>query len=173
MKYFILKLFVLFFVFLLGNIMIGTDSVRKFDCDMFFPDLEYERYCLPLKSFGFNAWVVFLSIPVLTFLSGFLYKSVKIFLLVDIIWILLTESLVRIFEIPAIYSSLEHSYLEYSIFAAQVPVVIYPKGIIISDQMKVLAILVILSLGSGYLGSLLKTIISRILSSKLVRFHSL
>lgn len=159
------KLLILIAIILLLNFVIGTNFVQNFDCRSYSPGIEDARRCLPNKNFGFYVWLVIFSIPMLTFFTGFIYKSLKIFLLVDLIWILITEILVRIFQIPAIYSSLEHSYLEYSIFAVQTPLVIYSKGVIVSDQMKVLAILVILSLGSGYLGSLLKTIISRIRES--------
>lgn len=161
MKSSIAKLFILISIILLLNLVIGTNFVQNFDCWSIFTNFEYEKNCVPKKDFGFSVWIVFFSIPLLTFLSGFLHRNLKVFLFIDIVWILLTESLVRIFQIPAIYNSLEHSSLAYTIFTVQVPLVIYSKGIIVSDQIKVLAILVVLSLGSGYLGSLLKTIISR------------
>lgn len=153
------KLFILISAILLLNLVIGTNFVQNYDCRFSFPNFDDARHCFLNRGFGFDVWLVIFSIPLLTFFTGFLYKNLKIFLLVDLIWILITEIIVRIFQIPAIYSSLEHSYLEYSIYAVQTPLVIYSKGIIVSDQMKVLAILIILSLGSGYLGSLLKTII--------------
>lgn len=169
MKSSIAKLFILIFIILLLNLVIGTNFVQNFDCRYYSPGIDDAKHCLPNKNFGFYVWLVIFSIPLLTFFTGFIYKSLKIFLLVDLIWILVTEILVRIFQIPTIYSSLEHSYLEYSIFAVQTPLVIYSKGVIVSDQMKVLAILVTLSLGSGYLGSLINQLFQKILKYKLFK----
>lgn len=162
MKSSVIKLFILISAILLLNLIIGTNFVQNFNCkSSVFPDFEYNKYCLPKKDFGFSVWLVFFSIPLISFLSGFLYKNLRMFLFVDFIWIILTEFIVRIFQIPAIYNSLEHASLQYSIFAVQAPLVTYSKGIIVSDQMKVLVIIVILSLGSGYLGSLLKQLFQK------------
>ena len=139
------------------NFIFGTLAIQKlqlghpssFECTYY-----YENICQ--KNFGFDAWLAFFFIPLLTAISVYFSLKEKInpFLsgvLSIFSWILILELLTQVLHIPALYHSLERSSLNYSIFFVQTPIAIYSGGIIISDQLQVLAILLLISLFVGYI----------------------
>jgi len=151
MKKSLVLLTVIIALFAAINFLVGTRAIQKLQQERpsSFTCLSHdEEICQ--KNVGFDAWLAFYFIPLLGVISVYIAQKAKINPAIFasgvlFCWITLLELVTRAFHIPALYHSLERSSLHYSLFFVQHPLTIYPGGILISDQMKMLAIIILIS----------------------------